>query len=397
MTEPDPYQPLDFSNTEIAFSGKSDKELKKTALLFRFMNRPSLVKIGSKLGLFAIKFRIPFTEAIVRNTIFPQFCGGETLLDCQKVIDKLYTFDTLTVLDYGAEGKTDEDELDTAMNETLRAIEMAASNNSVPVVSTKITGLVNNIILEKLHNKEVLTEGEKRQYQHLKERLEEICDKAAELGISVFVDAEESWMQDPIDDLVLSMMERFNKEKVIVYNTYQLYNKNKLEHLKRDHQHCLSKGLIFGAKLVRGAYMDKERERAQRQGYDSPIHADKPSTDRDYNEAVKYCIENIDTISSCCASHNEESNLFQARLVSEKNIEKNHPHVNFCQLYGMSDNLTFNLANAGYNAAKYLVYGPIRDVIPYLIRRTEENTSVTGDMSRELALLERELKRRGIE
>jgi proline dehydrogenase len=396
MTEPDPYQQLDFTNTEIAFSGKSDKELKKTAWLFRFMNKPALVKIGSKLGLFAIKFRIPFTESVVRNTIFPQFCGGETLLDCQKVIDKLYSFDTLTVLDYGAEGKSDEDELDTAMNETIRAIEMAASNNSVPVVSTKITGLVNNVILEKLHAKDVLTEGEKRQFQHLRERLEEICSKAAEHAISVFVDAEESWMQDPIDELVLSMMEQFNKEKAVVYNTYQLYNKEKLEHLKRDHHKCIAKGIIFGAKLVRGAYMDKERERAQRMGYESPIHHDKPATDRDYNDAVRYCIENIDTISSCCASHNAESNLFQARLISEKGIERHHPHVNFCQLYGMSDNLTFNLANAGYNAAKYLVYGPIRDVIPYLIRRTEENTSVTGDMSRELTLIEKELVRRGI-
>lgn len=396
MTEPDPYQQLDFTNTEIAFSGKSDRELKKTAWLFRFMNKPALVRVGSKLGLFAIKFRIPFTESVVRNTIFPQFCGGETLLDCQKVIDKLYSFDTLTVLDYGAEGKSDEDELDIAMNETIRAIEMAASNNSVPVVSTKITGLVNNAILEKLHAKEVLTEGEKRQFQHLRERLEEICSKAAEHSISIFVDAEESWMQDPIDALVLSMMEQFNKEKAVVYNTYQLYNKDKLEHLKRDHLQCKDKGIIFGAKLVRGAYMDKERERAQRMSYESPIHIDKPATDRDYNEAVRYCIENIDTISSCCASHNAESNLFQARLISEKGIEKHHPHVNFCQLYGMSDNLTFNLANAGYNAAKYLVYGPIRDVIPYLIRRTEENTSVTGDMSRELTLIEKEMMRRGI-
>jgi proline dehydrogenase len=396
MTEPDPYQQLDFLNTEIAFSGKSDRELKKTAWLFRFMNKPALVKIGSKLGLFAIKFRIPFTESVVRNTIFPQFCGGETLLDCQKVIDKLYSFDTLTVLDYGAEGKTDEDELDTAMNETIRAIEMAASNNSVPVVSTKITGLVNNVILEKLHAKDVLTEGEKRQFQHLRERLEEICSKAAEHGISLFVDAEESWMQDPVDELVLSMMEQFNKEKAVVYNTYQLYNKDKLEHLKRDHLRCKDKGILFGAKLVRGAYMDKERERAQRMGYKSPIHNDKAATDRDYNDAILYCIENIDTISSCCASHNAESNLFQARLISEKGIERHHPHVNFCQLYGMSDNLTYNLANAGYNAAKYLVYGPIRDVIPYLIRRTEENTSVTGDMSRELTLIEKELARRGI-
>jgi len=396
MTEPEPYQNLNFSDTEIAFSNKSDKELKKTAWLFKMMNNQNLVKIGSKIGLFAIKFKVPFTELVVRNTIFPQFCGGENLLDCQKTIDKLYEYDTLTILDYGAEGKSDEDDLDAVTQETLKAIEMAASNNSVPVVSTKITGLVDNVILEKLHKGDELNEGEKRKYQHLVERVEEICERAAELSVSVFIDAEESWIQDPIDELVMQMMERYNKEKVIVYNTYQMYISYKFEHLKRDHQRCLDKGVLFGAKLVRGAYMDKERARAEEIGYPSPIQKDKAATDADYNEAIRYCIDNHTTISSCCASHNAESNMLQAQLLHEKGIDRNHPHVNFCQLYGMSDNITFNLANAGYNAAKYVVYGPIKDVIPYLIRRTEENASVTGEMSRELTLVDKEMKRRGM-
>ena len=396
MNEPDPNLRLDFSNTEIALSNKSDKELKRTAWLFRMMNNKNLVHIGSQLGLFAIKFRMPFTETIVRNTIFPQFCGGETLLDCQKVIDKLYEYDTLTVLDYGAEGKSDEDDLDTAMKETLKGIEMAASNNSVPVVSTKITGLVDNIILEKVHNKEALTDGEKRNFQHLYERVDEICSKAHELGISVFIDAEESWIQDPIDEMVMQMMEKYNKEKATVFNTYQLYNVHKLGHMKRDHQRCQNKGVFFGSKMVRGAYMDKERARAEEKAYPSPIHIDKVATDNDYNDALRYCIDNYETISSCCASHNAESNMFQARLMHEKGIPHNHPHINFCQLYGMSDNLTFNLAHSGYNASKYVVYGPIKDVVPYLIRRTEENSSVTGEMSRELLLVEKEMKRRGI-
>ena len=216
MSEPEPKQNLDLLNTEIAFSNKSDKELKKTAWLFKWMNNPNMVKIGSKLGLFAIKFKLPFTETVIRNTIFPQFCGGESLLDCQKVIDKLYEYDTLTILDYGAEGKSDEDDLDTAMKETLKAIEMAASNISVPVVSTKITGLVDNLILEKLHNKETISEGDQRKFQHLYERIDEICNKASELGVSIFVDAEESWLQDPIDELVMQMMEKYNKERVTV-------------------------------------------------------------------------------------------------------------------------------------------------------------------------------------
>jgi proline dehydrogenase len=396
MTEPDPNLNLNFDNTEIAFANKTDKELKKTAWLFHWMNNQTLVEIGSKLGLLAIKMRVPFTDMIVRNTIFPQFCGGESLLDCQKTIDNLYESDILTVLDFGAEGKNEEDDQDAVMKELLKAVEMAASNNSVPVVSTKLTGLVDQKILEKMHNKEVLSEGERRKYQHLCERLDEICGKAFELEISIFVDAEESWLQDPIDNLVLELMEKYNKERPTVYNTYQLYLKSKLGHIKRDHQKCLEKGVIFGCKMVRGAYMDKERERALEMGYEDPIQPDKEATDRDYNAGITYCVENYKTISSCCASHNMGSNLLQAMLIHDKGIDHNHPHINFCQLYGMSDNITYNLAHAGYNAAKYVVYGPIKDVIPYLIRRAQENASVTGDMSRELSLIKAEVKRRGL-
>lgn len=396
MTDPDPQFNLDFSNTEIAFSNKSDKELKKTSLLFRFMNSKSLVKVGSLLGLYAIKLRIPFTEFFVRNTIFHHFCGGENLLDCQRTIDKLYEYDVYTVLDYGAEGKSDEDDLDAVMQEILRALEMAASNNSVPVVSTKITGLVDNEILEKMHAGTELSEGERRNYLHLYERVDEICGKAHELGISLYVDAEESWLQDPIDELVMQMMEKYNQERATVYNTYQLYNTSKLDHLKRDHRRCLDKNLVFGAKMVRGAYMDKERARALEMGYPSPIHPDKASTDQAFNDALAYCIDNHGTIASCCASHNADSNMLQARLIHQKSIRHDHPHLFFSQLYGMSDNITYNLAKSGYNASKYVVYGPIREVIPYLIRRTEENTSVTGEMSRELTLISREMKRRGL-
>ncbi len=396
MNDSDPALNLDFKNTEVAFSNKSDKELKKTAWLFRMMSNAGLVKIGSTLGLWGIKFKIPFTETVIRKTIFPQFCGGESLLDSQPVIDKLFEYDVMTILDYGSESKTDEDDLDKTMEETIRAIEMAASNNSVPVVSTKLTGLIDKRVLAKMHNKEELTEGEQRNYQHLVERLNEICENAHKHNIAIFVDAEESWIQDPIDELVMQMMEKYNTENVFIYNTYQLYNIHKSDHIKRDHQRCLDKGVLFGAKLVRGAYMDKERERAQEMGYPSPIHKDKADTDSCFNDGIRYCIENHATISTCCASHNAESNLLQAQLMHEKGIPNDDLHCHFCQLYGMSDNITFNLANAGYNAGKYVVYGPIKDVIPYLIRRTEENTSVTGDMGREMQLISSELSRRGL-
>jgi len=387
---------LDFNNTQIAFFSKTDQQLKKTSWLFKMMNKPSLVKVLSQLGNWSIHYNLPGAKTVFRHTIFEQFIGGETLKECQNTIDKLYAQKVLTVLDYGAEGKSGDKELDKAMQETLNAILFASKNNSTPVVSTKLTGLVDNAILEKIHNKKTLSKSEAHQFDRLKERFAKICQTASENGVGVFVDAEESWLQDPIDDLVIEMMYQYNKEKVIIYNTYQLYNKHKLDHLKRDHKKCLEASVLFGAKMVRGAYMDKERERAKKMGYDCPIQPNKNATDRDYNLAIQYCVEHVDTIASCCASHNELSNKLQAQIVHDRGLPHNNPHINFCQLYGMSDNLTFNLANAGYNAAKYVVYGPIKDVIPYLIRRSEENTSVAGEMSRELTLIDKEIRRRGI-
>lgn len=387
---------IDFKDTKIAFSAKSDSELKKMGRLFSLMNKSALVNVGSKLGLIAIKLRLPFVDYIVKNTIFQQFCGGENLMDCQKAIDTLYKYDSLTILDFGAEGKSDEDELNSVMEETMRAIEFAASNVSVPVISTKITGLVDNDILVKLQNKEELDSGEQRAYNALLERIDNICSKAAELKVGVFVDAEESWLQEPIDDLVMDMMSKYNIERVNVYNTYQLYRHDKLADLKAHHKMATDGGFLFGAKLVRGAYMEKERIRAEEQGYKSPIQPDKASTDRDFDLGIEYCVKNYNNIASCCASHNVESNRKQALLIDELGLDRAHPHFNFCQLYGMSDYITFNIARAGYNVAKYVPYGPISDVVPYLIRRAQENSSVTGEMSRELSLIKSEIKRRGI-
>lgn len=394
---PDPeHSALDFSNTEIAFSSKTNKELIETARLFRMMNVPLITNLGSKLGILALKARLPLVKAILKKTIFKQFCGGENLMDCQATIDHLHKYDTSTILDYGAEGKSSTEELDAVMDETIRAVELAASNNSVPVISTKITGLADNQLLIDIQAGNTLTDRQKSDYERLVERVEQICERAAELKVGVFVDAEESWLQQPIDDLVTQMMQRFNKDQVIVYNTYQMYRNDKLAQLKADHQKARADDYLLGAKLVRGAYMEKERTRAAEKGYPSPIHIDKASTDKDYDAAVTYCIEHMDTIASCCATHNADSSLLQARLVAEKGIERNHPHINFCQLYGMSDFITFNIADAGYNVAKYVPYGPLKEVVPYLIRRAQENTSVTGEMSRELSYIDRELTRRDL-
>ena len=394
--DPEPKPVVDFQNTKIAFSNKSDKELKKMAWLFKMMNNNFIVNFGSKLALIGVKLRLPFVESIVKNTVFQQFCGGQNLMDCQDTIDKLYRYDTLTILDYGAEGKSTEEELNEVAEEIMRAIELAASNDSVPVVSCKVTGLADNDLLEKVQTDEPLTNGEKREYEMLKERLHNICERGEELGVAVFIDAEESWMQDTIDNLVYELMEQYNKEKCIVYNTYQLYRHDRLEIIKRDHQDALKKGYILGAKLVRGAYMEKERERAQEMGYLDPIQPDREATDRDFNAAVKYCIDNYEEIASCCSSHNEYSNQYQAELIAQKGLDRSHSHLNFSQLLGMSDHITFNLADAGFNVAKYVPYGPIREVIPYLVRRAEENSSVTGEITRELSFVTKDIKRRGI-
>ncbi len=394
--EPHPSSLLDFKNTEIAFANKSNKELKKTAWLFRMMNNNTLVNLGSSLALYAVKLRLPFADFAIKSTIFDQFCGGENLLDTQKSIDKLYKNEVLTILDYGAEGKTSEDDLDVVKNENIKSIEMAASNNSVPGIGVKLTGLVENEILEKLNNGKKLDTVQQGKYQRFLERIDEICAKAHEHGVGVFIDAEESWIQIPIDSLTLELMEKYNQEKVIVFNTYQLYRHDKLKQLKDDYQMIRSKGLLFGAKLVRGAYMEKENEKAKEEGYVSPIHTSKPATDKDFDLAVEFCVDNYETLSFVCASHNLESNLLLANLIKDKGLDKSHAHLNFCQLYGMSDYITYNLAQSGYNVAKYVPYGPVKEVIPYLIRRAQENTSVTGEMGRELSLVQTELQRRGL-
>ncbi|HLF63610.1 MAG TPA: proline dehydrogenase family protein [Saprospiraceae bacterium] len=389
-------QVVDFSNTEIAFASKSNSELRKTARMFRLMNNPWLVALGSNLALLSTRLRLPLSEKAIERTIFDIFCGGKTLAECQPVIERLYRNNVFTVLDFGAEAKSTNEELDSALQEFLRAVEFAASNASVPVVSTKVTGIADNDLLIKWQSGTPFDEQERLQFGRIVDRLDTLCSTARKLGVRIFIDAEESWMQNTIDYLVEMMMERYNHELAVVYNTYQLYRTDKLEHLHRDYEKSRREGYILGAKLVRGAYLLKERNRAKEMGYPSPIQVDKAATDRAYDDAIRFCVKNYQYLASCNASHNLGSNLLQAELIAEKNLPRSHPHLNFCQLLGMSDNITFNLSAAGFNVAKYVVYGPVREVVPYLIRRAHENSSVTGDMSRELSLIVREIQRRGI-
>ena len=392
MTQPT----LDFDNTEIAFAHLDDRALKRSAWLFGLMNKPYLVKYGSVLGLWAVENKLPFAERVVKATIFDQFVGGRTLFDSQKAIEHLARYGVMTILDYGAEAKETEADFNHTMNENLRAIDFASRSSHIPVVSTKITGLARFGLLERIQNPERLSREDLSEYRNALKRIDAICYHAATKGVSIYIDAEESWIQKTIDHIVWLMMRAYNRQRPVVYNTFQMYRSDRLEFLSHSFDRAREEGFILGAKLVRGAYMEKEAQRAAEHGYENPINPDKAATDDLYNTGLRFCLQHIEHIGLCNASHNAASNLLQVELMAQFNIPRDHPHTIFSQLYGMSDNLTFNLAKAGFRAAKYMPYGQVSDVIPYLIRRAQENTSVTGDAGREYSLILKEMKRRGL-
>jgi proline dehydrogenase len=404
-----PATAISFDNTEFAFEYKTNKQLRKARFLFSLMGKPWLVRIGTRLAPWSIKAGLP-VKGIIRNTIFAQFVGGETLDETALVAKKLGQYNVQVILDYGVEGKEGEENFDHACKEFIRVINYAATQPNIPFMSVKVTGFARFTLLEKLdlmmHDAEgtlmkrflkaidQLTQNEKEEWHHVRHRMMRICETAAEKKIGVFVDAEETWIQDPVDALTILMMDTFNKQRCIVYNTLQHYRHDRLQFLKDSHKAAAERNFILGAKLVRGAYMEKERKRAEEKKYSSPIQPDKGSSDNDYNAGIKFCIDNIDQIALVVASHNEYSNLYATQLLQEKGLPLNHPHIHWSQLYGMSDNITFNLAHAGCSVSKYLPFGPIKDVIPYLMRRAQENTSVKGQTGRELGLIKKELKRR---
>lgn len=384
---------LSFENTEIAFRHSSNSDLKRAYWLFKVINVNFLVKIGPPITNFAINIGLP-VKGLIKATIFKHFCGGETIAECDKTIKNLHDGGVGTILDYSIEGEDDEHVFDNTRDEIIRTIERAAVDKSVPITVFKVTGVVRFSLLEKLDEKAQLSILEQEEWEKAQARVLAICTAAHAKGIPVMIDAEESWIQKTIDMLALDMMHLYNTEKAIVYNTYQLYRHDKLQSLKNDHEVASTGGFILGAKLVRGAYMEKERKRAEEKGYPSPIQPDKQSSDRDYDLSLNYCTDHIAQIAFVAGTHNEESCRKLAELLDKKNIDHNNPHVYFSQLLGMSDNLSFNLANAKYNVAKYVPYGPIKAVLPYLFRRAQENTAIAGQMSRELGLITKEVKRR---
>jgi proline dehydrogenase len=402
---------ISFDNTEYAFAHMNDAELKKARFLFSMMGNAFWLKLGLKLMPVAIKYHFPLTKTILRNTIFSHFVGGESLEKTFPASEKLAKYGVDVILDYGVEGLSTEEGFNQAEKAFIDVVNYAASQKSIPFISIKVTGIASFSLLERIHEamqhskKENVLEryqlvirnllpNDKAEWDLACTRFENICKAASKSSVAILVDAEESWIQDPVDALTTLMMEQFNKTKAVVYNTIQLYRHDRLRFLQHSIQMATIESYMLGVKLVRGAYMEKERARALENNYPSPIQPDKDSTDLDYNTAVDICLQQLDQISLIIATHNEQSNMLATLLCEEYEIPSNHQHVHFSQLYGMSDNITYNLAKNGFSVSKYLPFGPIKEVLPYLMRRAQENSSVAGQTGRELKLITKELERR---
>ncbi|MDT7830401.1 proline dehydrogenase family protein [Pricia sp. S334] len=384
-----------FEDTETAFALKSDSELERAYFLFRMIANEPLVRIGSAITNFAFKAHLP-VDNLIRATVFDHFCGGVNELDCLPTVDKMYAKNVHSVLDYSVEGKNTEHPLDLTLEVVIKVLDFVKEKDAIPFAVFKPTGYGRFALFKKIGEGKSLSKKEQAEWDRVVARFDKTCKKAHELDVSLLIDSEESWMQDAADALVEEMMRKYNKKKTIVFNTLQMYRWDRMDYLKNLHAIAERDGFKVGIKAVRGAYMEKENERAEEKGYASPICASKKETDANFDKAIAYMVNNLDTISLFAGTHNENSCYHLMELMEEKNIAHNDSRIWFGQLYGMSDHISFNLAAEGYNVAKYLPFGPVRDVMPYLIRRADENTSVAGQTSRELSLLKRERKRREI-
>ena len=387
-----PVRPkISFENLEVAFASKSTAELRKMYLIFATLNSNLISDLGIGLANLAFKLKLP-VKGIMKRTMFGHFCGGETIAESIQACKHLAEFGVMSILDLSVEGKGDEDSFDKTCEEIYQTMVESAKTDYMPFGVFKVTGLGDYRIMEKIQAGEKLTAPEVQAFERVKERVDRLCKAAHDLGLKILSDAEESWFQEVIDDLTYEAMERYNKERCVVYNTYQMYRHDSFERLKKAQEVASERGYFLGAKPVRGAYMEKERERAQELGYTDPIQPNKEATDRDYDAAIEFCVEN--GVYLVCATHNEKSALRLTELMNLHAIDPKSDRVFFSQLYGMSDNISFNLAKAGYRVVKYVPYGPVEKVMPYLTRRAAENTSIAGQSSREFELIKREMKRR---
>ena len=382
---------LSFGDTSTAFADRTANELRKMNFLFTLMGAPGLTKIGIFFIKTLLKLNFPIKK-IIKATLFKQFCGGETLEECQIIIDKLDKKGIKSIPDYSVEGESEEKNFAENTEVILRTIVLGSSQKAIGFAVFKVTSLGSAALLEKIQKGEPLEERESMAFERIEYRIHHLCETAFLSDVKILIDAEESWIQNSIDDLALKMMRKFNKQKTIVYNTFQLYKTASFSNLQNLAALSIAEDFKPGVKLVRGAYMEQERKRAELLNYVSPIHPNKQATDKAFNDALGYCVKN--KIALCAGSHNEESNLLLTDLMKQNNLPANSDSIYFAQLYGMSDHISYNLAKAGYNVSKYLPFGPVASVMPYLFRRAEENKSVTGQMGRELRLIREEIKRR---
>jgi proline dehydrogenase len=384
-----------FDNTEAAFKLKSDSELERAYFLFKMIANEPLVKIGTAVTKFALNINLP-VEGLVRSTVFDHFCGGVNENDCIPVVDKMYNEGVISVLDYSVEGKEEESQFDMTMNKVLELTKFAEIKQAMPFSVFKPTGFGRFEIWQKVTENKPLNDSEKEEWNRIVQRFDSVCKAAYETGITLLIDAEETWMQKAADDLCEEMMETYNKERAVLCNTLQCYRWDRLDYLKEIHQRGVEKGYKVGFKIVRGAYLEKENDRAEELNYPTPMCANKQATDDNFNAVMAYIFDHLDDIFLFLGTHNEESSYKAMEIMESKGIAKNHSDVWFGQLYGMSDHISYNLGAEGYNVAKYIPFGPVKDVMPYLIRRAEENTSVAGQTSRELSLIKKEKKRRKV-
>jgi proline dehydrogenase len=388
-----PGEELSFDNTEIAFRSKSNAELTRSYFLFKIIGINWFVNVGPSIVNFAFRAYLP-VKGLIRATVFNQFCGGETMHECDRVMKHLWHYHVGSILDYSVEGKEEDTEFDHTAEETVQTVLKAQGNPAIPFSVFKVTGLARMDLLEKVSYRHKLTPDEHAEWERVKQRIDRICKAAYTHDVRIFIDAEESWIQQAIDDLASAMMEKYNTRRAIVYNTIQFYRHDRLAFLHASLSAAKLGGYHLGIKLVRGAYMEKERARAQEKGYADPIQPDKSSTDRHYNEGLLFCLDHLEDMAICAGTHNEESSMLLVNEMKRRGIAADDERIFFSQLYGMSDHISFNVADKGYNVAKYLPYGPVKSVLPYLFRRAAENTSVKGQAGRELTLVSRELSRR---
>lgn len=384
---------LNFNNTEIAFKAKSDGELRNSHFLFKAIGYNWLVQIGPAMVNACFAIHLPI-KGIIKATVFKQFCGGESINDCELAMNTMHKYGVGTILDYSVEGEEHESVFEATAEEIIRTVKKAAGDKRIPFSVFKVTGVMRFGLLESLNDGKTPSEAEAQELSKAKARIEKICQTAYDLNVRIFIDAEESWIQNTIDQIAEEMMMKYNSQKAIVYNTLQFYRHDRLAYLKEAFKRAEAANYHYGIKLVRGAYMEKEGERAKQLGYQNPIQPNKAATDKDYDLALEFCIDNIQKMAICAGSHNENSSQLLVSLMAKKGLNKNDERVYFSQLFGMSDHLSYNLAHHGYNVAKYLPYGPVKSVLPYLFRRAQENTSVQGQAGRELSLIEKEIKRR---